>query len=344
MSKQKAPRVTTVGGGTGTPVINESLLLAGVDFIESIVTVMDSGGVTGRMRTDSKGTEIAYSDGLRTLLSLVHPKQKNSKNYKALVELLRKRNDQGQDLGYTIFSHFFDNSEAGFEKIQQRLEILTGINFCGKVIPVTLNSTNIVFRTKSGTIHKGEHELDDKRMSKDTIIDIWLEPRVKAYAKARTSIEKADFIIFCCGSLYGSLVCCLLPEGIRESLAKSRAKRIFVTNLVSTRVETHSFKPASFINIFRKYTLSPRPLSMLVVPSTSRWLFETKFPEVAKRYSLEHSHFLGWEKGELTNAGKRFDIEIVTHNATIIDPVFKRVRHDPTKLSETFKQILSPKT
>ncbi|MEK7127783.1 MAG: 2-phospho-L-lactate transferase CofD family protein [Patescibacteria group bacterium] len=52
--------IVTIGGGSGTPVLNEALLLVGVKKITSIVTVMDSGGITGRMRTDAMGKEVAY--------------------------------------------------------------------------------------------------------------------------------------------------------------------------------------------------------------------------------------------------------------------------------------------
>ena len=49
--------IVTIGGGSGTPVLNEALLLVGVKKITSIVTVMDSGGITGWMRTVESKTK-----------------------------------------------------------------------------------------------------------------------------------------------------------------------------------------------------------------------------------------------------------------------------------------------
>ena len=193
-------KIVTIGGGTGNPVVNESLLLAGIKYIHTIVSVMDSGGITGRMRTDSRGEEIAYSDGLRSLLSLLPPSDLETPKVKALKEILRRRNDRGQDLGYTIFSHYF-NAQNGFEEIQKLLETLTSLSFSGLVIPVTLKSTNILFETQLRNIYKGEHELDDKRMSADMVKRMWLDPQVETSPQAAETIKNSDFIFFSCGSL-----------------------------------------------------------------------------------------------------------------------------------------------
>jgi len=48
-------RICTIGGGTGMPVINEALMMAGFRNIKSIVSTFDSGGDTGRLRTDERG-------------------------------------------------------------------------------------------------------------------------------------------------------------------------------------------------------------------------------------------------------------------------------------------------
>ena len=331
--------IVTVGGGSGTPVINEALLLAGVKNITSIVTVMDSGGITGRMRSDSKGEEVAYSDGLRTLLSLVDPKIRNSFKIKTLFELLRKRNAKNEDLGYTIFSHYFDK-DKGFGKIKAIFEQLTDLKFCGEVLPITTGSTNLVFETSTGQIFYGEHELDDKRMSADMVKNIWLDPQVAAYGPTLTAIRNADVIFFCCGSLHGSILANLLPGGVAEALRQSRAKKILLTNLASGRNETHDFTIPDFIRLFAKYSQNPRPLDLVIVPNISRGDFERKYPEVSARYRMEHSHFLGWEKTELARQATELGIQIKTHAATTIDPKKFRLRHDPSKLSKTLKALI----
>ena len=333
-----AKKIVTIGGGSGMPVINESLLLAGAKNIKSIVTVMDSGGVTGRMRTDSRGQEVAYSDALRTLLSLIPPQFADWKKIISLKEMLRRRNDRGQDLGYTIFSHYF-GSENGFGEIQNLLETLTEVKFMGRVLPVTTAPTHLIFKTKSGFVHRGEHELDDKRMSADTVTNIWLEPEVTAFPESVDAVKEADLIIFSCGSFYGSVLVNLLPIGIQQALKVNSGKKAYVTNLASTKNETDKFCPEDFIRLLRKYTRLSKPLDYLIVPNLSRTGFEKKYPQVAAKYNLEHSHFLGWGKDELEEIQKS-GVQIITHEALVIDPVLKRLRHDPNKLSQTLKALI----
>jgi len=63
-------KICTIGGGSGMPIINSSLVAAGFTNINSIVTTFDSGGDTGRMRTDERGKILAFSDYWRSLISL----------------------------------------------------------------------------------------------------------------------------------------------------------------------------------------------------------------------------------------------------------------------------------
>ena len=333
-------RVTAIGGGTGTPLVNESLIQAGVNYIDAVVAVTDSGGATGRMRTDSRGQEIAYSDAMRTLLSLVDPKFKNSPQYEALEELLKSQM-WDKVLGHSIFSHFYDETD-GFEKVQKELEKLTNIEFKGRVMPSTTASANIVFKTQFGRTYQGEHQLDDYRMSKDMVVEMELVPQVNSYGPAREAIANADYIIYSCGSLYGSVLVNFLPQGMQEALRQSKAKKYLVTNLASTRNESHEFTPQDFVAIFRKYTGLQHPIDMMIIPEMTRREFESHYPEITKRYDAEHSHFLGWEDTEIKKAQDEEGIEILIHQATIIVPETNTLRHDPNALSKVFAKAILP--
>lgn len=332
------PEIVTIGGGTGTPIVNEALLLAGAKYISSIVTTMDSGGLTGRRRTDARGQEVAFSDALRTLLSLVHPKDQKSLRYQALEKILRSRTETDQ-LGYSIFSHLFDKT-SGFTPLQKELEILSSVKFRGQIIPVTTEPTNIAFQTQFGAIFHGEHELDNHRMSKDTVKKIWLEPKANAFPLAIKTIRQADIIIFSLGSLHGSVLANLLPKGIKEAYQKSRARKVYVTNLASSRNETDNYTPKDFIAIFAQYTGLVRPLDFLIIPSLTRRQFENQYPKAAENYDNEHSHFLGWEADQLAEVSQT-GVGLISHDATIVDPIHQRLRHDPKKLARTFRQLLA---
>lgn len=336
---EREQKIVTVGGGNGSPVVNEALLRTGkVHYIDAISAVFDTGGATGRRRTDSRGQEIAFSDPMRNLISLVDPDLHGSAQYQALVDHLTSR-FWGHVLGQEVFAHFHEDGD-GFDKVQDHLTALTGIKFMGRVLPSTGVSTNIKFLTSSNRLFTGEDQLDANRMSKNMIINMWLEKDAVAYPDAKDALENADFITLACGSMYGSVLCNTLPDGIKEAFERTKAKIYLVTNLVSTRSETHSFTPIDFVNLVQRY--AGRQLSGLIVPEMTQKQFESDHSEVAALYDLDHSHFLGWEGKDLKIIEQE-GVEVITHKATNVvntDTKGSIVRHDPIKLAEAFKTIL----
>lgn len=329
----------TIGGGSGTPGVNEAAIIAGIDHIDSISAVFDRGGATGRRRVDSRGQEIAFSDPMRILLSLVNPALHDSLQYKALVELLTSRY-WDRVLGQEIFAHFHKNGD-GFNKVQKLLSELTGIDFMGKVIPSTTYPTDIKFSTKFKRTYTGEDQLDAHYMSEDMVVKMWLADEVPAYQEAMDVIENTPLVIFSCGSINGSVLCNCLPIGMKEAFQRSKAKMYLITNLVSTRNETHAFTPLHFPKLIRKY--SGIRLTGLIVPEMTRLQFENQYPDVSEVYASDHAYFLGWEDSELYSA-QSAGIEIITHQATKIVETpdgEKIVRHDPGRLAEAIEKLLA---
>ncbi len=333
--------VVTVGGGTGSPELNRALLQTNkVDFIRAIAAVFDSGGATGRRRLNSEGNEPAYSDAMRILLSLVRVNSEDDQiRFQALKDVMSHRNRKDEVLGHSVFEHFYDKHD-GYKNIENLLKRL-GYNLHGTVLPSTTQSANLIFTTESGRKFEGEHELDARYMSPDVVVDMVLDPQVNAYPEATKAIRQAKLIFLSFGSLHGSLLCNFLPDGMRQAMAESEAKIVLTTNLVSTRNETHDFNPLQYIQTVRRYT--GVDVSAIVVPEISRREFESRYPEVASLYSLEYSHFLGWEQTELYRVQSE-SVRVITHQAIRIIDIprenTKIVRHDPVKLAEALKDVL----
>ncbi|MBI4100038.1 YvcK family protein [Candidatus Microgenomates bacterium] len=331
-------KIVTVGGGSGSPIVNEALFLTGqVDEINAIAAVFDSGGATGRRRLDSYGNEIAYSDPMRIFRSLCTGGIA-ANSLETLDRWLTHRDIRGKVLGQEIFNHFF-SSETGFAQIEEDAKAF-GFDVRGHVLPASTKPADINFVTRSGREFFGEHELDGQRMSKDMVAKISLTPEVPANEKATTAIRTAALIFLSCGSFYGSVLSNFLPIGMKEALRETPAKIYLVTNLVSTRSETHRFTPGDFIHVLEKH-LGRKP-DGLIVPNISRHDFERQNSKVARRYSLDGSFFLGWDQKQIASSQKNLGLRIVTHDATNIvetsdGPI---VRHDPARLAETLKALL----
>jgi len=332
------PKIVTIGGGTGAPIITQALLLAGYKNLSCIAASMDSGGKTGIIRSDERDQVIAISDLLRTLISLISSNN-HQKNIKAFTNLVSFTDGRQRNLGYTIYYALLEMYHDDFIKVQDHLENLLGIKFDGTVIPVTTDSSNICFETKNGTVFHGEHELDKQSMSKNTITDLWLDPDVPATPQAINAIEQADYLIYCPGSLYGSVISNFLPIGIKEALKVSKAQKILVTNLVSNRNQTHHFTPEKYLKVFRHFTDLKKPFDYIISPDITQKAFEKKYSKVAKSYALEHSHFLSWTRKDLKTATQK-GIKILTSDIISITPQLSRLRHDPKKLSKVFKSII----
>lgn len=333
-------KIVTIGGGSGSPVVNEALLRTNkVGFIKAIVTPFDNGGSTQIRRLNSQG-EIAYSDAIRILFSLIPPNHQDDPKVQIVKNWFLNRDSKNNVLGQEIINRYFDK-KTGFASIQSQFQDL-GISLKGKVIPSSTTSSHIVFTTQTGAIYKGENLLDLNRFSADMVTNMQLDPTVPAFAEAKTAIEEANLIILSCGSMHGSVLCNFLPRGMKGALKKSEAKIYLVTNLFTTRNETDNLTPISLGDLIQKYT--GVKITGFIVPKISRQEFEKKFPEVATIYKIrESSYFLGWEKSDLDKA-KKAGYHIITHDAVkIVDIPEKNmtiVRHDPQRLSKTFGTLI----
>jgi uncharacterized cofD-like protein len=176
-------------------------------------------------------------------------------------------------------------------------------------------------------------------MSKNSIKEVWLDPKVEATPQAIEAINNADFIVYCPGSLYGSIIANFLPTGIQEALKSSGATKILITNIVSNRNQTHKFTLLKYFKVFQKYTGLTKPFDIVIAPDLSQKSFERKFPKVAKSYNREHAHFIGWSKTDIKNFAHK-DIKVITSDIFSITPKLNRLRHDPERLAKIFQKII----
>ncbi|OGM31588.1 hypothetical protein A2803_00295 [Candidatus Woesebacteria bacterium RIFCSPHIGHO2_01_FULL_44_21] len=345
--REREKDIVTVGGGTGSPIVNRALLLAGVPHINAIAAMYDNGGYTGKRRLlDETGKEVAYSDALRIMCSLIDPNNRNQRQKaEVITEWFTFKNGNGEVPGYGLAHNWFD-SQKGLEKLQRDVNKL-GIRLMGQVLPSSTESAHIKFTTMLGNTYSGEALLDEQEKSTDMVISMVLEPTVSAFLPARKAIEEAQVIFLSCGSLHGSVLCNFLPDGMKDSIAKSKAKVYVITNLVSNRNETHEFSPRDYIRVVEEYIGNGR-IDGIIVPDISRFEFESRDPQTTILYAQEESsHFLGWEQEELHKVQKE-GIQIITHRATdvVVVPASKSekekriIRHNPEKLKDALEDLI----
>lgn len=322
----KELKVCTIGGGTAMPIINKGLIKAGFLNIKSIVTTFDSGGDTGRIRTDERGKVLAFSDYWRSLMSL-WPED----NQKQIWEdMLRYRDGRGRNFG-NIFFQFLSEKEGNLGEVDELFEKLTGARLAGEVIPVSLKPANLCFSTTSGKKYRGENFIDDLRMSKDVIEDIWLEPKVEANNKAKEILKNADLIIVAPGTTYGSVLPNFLPKGIVETFNQSKAKKVLFINIFAMANEIKRPTVLEYWKIFKKYLKIDRPFDMLLLADLEK-LDKKVLKKVLYFYSLENSL--------LVKIDKIKGVKVLKIDLAKIEEANMRLRHSEEKLAKFFSELV----
>lgn len=243
---KRAIRVVCIGGGTGL-----STLLRGLKkYYEptAIVTMADSGGHSGRLRDelgmlppgDVRACLVALADEDKT------PLLRDLFNYRFL-----NGSYSGASVGNLLLAALNDLL-GNFNKAVRAAHDLLGLK--GNVIPVTLQPTDLLAELEDGTILFGEKTIDIPRANGHVRIRrVWLQPKVEANALAVKAIRKADVIIMGPGDLFTSLLPNLYVEGIREAVAQSPAKLLYVANIMTKYGETDHFAVKDFVTVVESH-------------------------------------------------------------------------------------------
>jgi uncharacterized cofD-like protein len=234
-------RVVALGGGTGLPSVLRGLRTAlfspgswspdreDPGRLTAITTVADDGGSSGRLRAayrvpspgDIRNCLLALADG--------DP---------GMADVFRFRFDGegeigGHSLGNLILTALTE-LEQDFGKAVERSGRMLSVR--GRVLPSTLDDVVLLAELSDGTVIEGESRLAGAR---SPIRRMRLRPPdASALPEACQALEAADLIVIGPGSLYSSLVAVLLVQDLAEAIARSRARVVFVLNLMSEPGET----------------------------------------------------------------------------------------------------------
>jgi uncharacterized cofD-like protein len=242
---ESRPKVVVIGGGTGCPAVLRGLKHHSVD-LTAIVTTMDSGGSSGRLRQEFNVP--AVGDLRRALVAL--------SDDDALGELFGYRfqgesSIDGHTLGnLTLLALMLEH--GGLDEAVERLGKLLGVS--GRILPVTSDCVNLCALLKDGRTLVGEASIDLRGHSPVGVERIYLSDPAKANEKAVTALLEADAIVLGPGDLYTSVISNLLVDGIAGAIQASDAKRIFVGNLVTKPGETEGYKLSDFLNEVLRYS------------------------------------------------------------------------------------------
>lgn len=231
-------KVTVLGGGTGTYVVLSGLKKHKLD-LAAIVSMMDSGGSTGRLRDQ---LEVLPPGDLRQCLVAL------SEAPELWRKLFLYRFEKGDLKGHNFGNIFL----SALEKVSDDYAtVIDTANYVlqtkGQVIPVTLEKTHLTVEYESGVKLKGEGIIDEDNPERSRIVKAYLDPEVKPNKDAIERIAESDYIIIGPGDLYTSIVPVLLVDEIRDALKKSKAKIIYLMNLMTKAGQTTNYTGKDFL-------------------------------------------------------------------------------------------------
>ncbi len=245
----KLHTIVCIGGGTGTFVVLKGLKKHPVK-LSAIVSMSDSGGSNKRI-IDEFG--LLPTSDIRQCLVALSDEQKEKG---LLRKLFMYRFDKGEGIAGMTFGNLFMAALTDIVGSQQEAIKQTGkvLRIHGSVIPVTLTNANLVATYEDGTILEEEHFIDmPKHDGNLKIRSITLKPPAIANEQAMKAILQADVIILGPGDLYTSVVPNLLVHGITEALSTTKAKIIYIMNLMTKYGQTLGYSALDHIHVLEQY-------------------------------------------------------------------------------------------
>lgn len=319
----KIKKIVTIGGGTG-----QFNLLCGLRDMEGIeisavVSMVDSGGSTGRLR-DELGV-LPPGDILKCILAL-------SADRDSARKILQKRfNGQNRLSGHsvgnlllTILSQYAGNFPDGVKALGEVLDIK------GKVLPVTIDKATLVAELTDGSFLYGETVIDIPRGDqREKIKNAFLVPhhsdQIKVYPPVVDAIKNADLIIIGPGDLFTSIIPNFLVPGVKEAINDSLAEILFVVNIMTKFGETDNYGAKDFIEKIEEF----------IGKKVDKILANSRKPEsdVLEKYKEQKAKFI-----EADLSGEWKGRKIIARD--LIDLGGEILRHSPEKLKEAIEETI----
>lgn len=237
--------IVTIGGGTGTFVVLTGLRRLPEVFLSAIVTSADDGGSTGHLR-DAYGF-LPAGDARQALVAL-------AEDGNVLRDLFAYRFEKsalaGHNLGnlfLTALTDLLGSDAAALEEASRILRV------SGTVIPATEVPSTLVATLADGTVVRNERAIDERIGGRPRIESLAFENPVPMSPGARSALENADLIVIGPGDLYTSSIAALLPEGVKETIAGSKARLVYISNLFTKMGQTEDYTVREHVEEIARY-------------------------------------------------------------------------------------------
>ena len=319
-------KITVIGGGTGSFTML-SALKSYTSQIAAIVSMADDGGSTGVLR-DELGT-LPSGDVRQCLVALSEsPKVRDLFDY---------RFDEGTFAGHSFGNLLLTALEKVTGDFSEAVETASEIlRVDGVVIPATLDNVRLKMEwAETSLILHGERVIDAEFFKHDPRRAVLsLTPSAHANPTAIVAIEQADIVVIAPGDLYTSLGPLLVIDGFGQALQKTKALKVYVSNLVSKKGQTDGFTVSDHAAEIERFAGAPF-LDYVVYND------EVPSDDVAERYKAEGGYITEVDSETLSKAhykivsGKFLGKMANAHKGDKIPVTRSLIRHDAQAVAKS---------
>lgn len=284
---QTRPKVVVIGGGTGSFTLLSALKQHNLD-LTALVNMADNGGSSGLLR-DELGV-LPPGDIRQCLVAL-------STAPEELRELFNYRFPEGTFGGHSFGNLFLSAVESMTSDFNDAVRIAGDVlRIQGRVLPITTKSCNLVLKVGKNKVI-GEYEIANSNYDLRERPQLSLTPKATITDEAKTAILDADLVVIAPGNLYGSLAPALLVDGVGQALSESKAKVVFVCNLVNKPNHTLGFKVTDYAEEVERFagaeildyvfynTDKPEPELL------EKYALDNEFPVVTDKSQFKTAHY-----------------------------------------------------
>ncbi len=326
--KNEEQTLVTIGGGSGQFALLSGLRdLDGIK-ITAVVSMVDSGGSTGRLR-DELGI-LPPGDVLKCILAL--SPHHDIARILFLKRFTKDRRLQGHNAGnmlLTMLSQYTGSFPTG---VQALAEILDDK---GTILPVTIDKATLVAELTDGSHIYGETAIDIPRgTQREKIRNVFLVPHhsdsISVYPPVIKAINSADYVIIGPGDLFTSIIPNLIVPGVKEALQETNATILYIINIMTKFGETHNFSGLDFV----------RKLEESIERQVDGIIYNSEKPDkkLVEQYMEQKAEFVEIDKNDDCWGNRSIYI------SNMLDIAGSIVRHDSKKLAVLIQEIISQNT
>ncbi|MBI2196688.1 YvcK family protein [Candidatus Daviesbacteria bacterium] len=327
-------KIVTFGGGTGHFSLLRGLVeLNQPELISAIVGTWDSGGSSGRLRTELG--VLPPGDIRQCLLALMEDPKQRQVAQKLFDDRLADIDGplKGHSLGNLIsarLEHIYKGADRGVEAERLLFRIRA------RVLPVSISELNLMAKLEGGEELEGETNIDlrgEKKgyNSKKKITRIYFETNADPNPEVIQAAVTAEKIVFSMGDLYTSVLPHLLVAGVKEAIEGSKAKVILILNLMTKMGETDNFKASDYLKSFSYYLGDKNRIDVMIANSNGL------DSEILKVYKKDKQQPVEVDHAECKKIAP--GIKIIEKPLAVYHIREHLFRHDPEELAKTILEL-----